>query len=61
MKRFLLFTFDDYYPSGGWDDFTSAHDTEVEALVAAANAKRDNWQIVDTTIMMVVKYQGIER
>lgn len=60
MKRFLLFTFDDHYPIGGWSDFRSAHDTEIEALVAAADAKSDNWQIVDTTIMMVVKYNRLE-
>lgn len=30
MKRFLVFTYEDYYPSGGWSDFEAAFDTIEE-------------------------------
>ncbi len=33
MKRFLLFTGFNYYPSGGWDDFANSFDTAEEAKV----------------------------
>lgn len=32
MKRFFLFAFDTYYPSGGMNDFISDHDTAEEAI-----------------------------
>jgi hypothetical protein len=30
-KRYLLFSFDGYYPSGGWDDFVKDFDSLDEA------------------------------
>ncbi len=50
VKRFVLFAGSDYYPSGGWDDFRSSHDTIEEAIAAAALPHRwgtDWWQVVD--------------
>jgi hypothetical protein len=43
MKRFLLFTFDTYYPSGGWSDFKGSFDTEAEALHAYNNPSEDKY------------------
>lgn len=34
-KRFLLFGFDTYYPSGGMGDLIDSFDTEEEALAEA--------------------------
>jgi hypothetical protein len=48
MKRFFLFAFDTYYPRGGWDDFRDSYETKEEAVIAAANAKCDWWQVVDS-------------
>lgn len=31
MKRYLLFQCNDYYPSGGWDDFVGDYDTIEDA------------------------------
>lgn len=31
MKRYLLFAYDDYYPSGGWNDFKGSFDSVEEA------------------------------
>ena len=49
MKRFLIFAYDSYYPTGGWGDFDSDHDTLEEAReVAKVLKKRCEWiQIVD--------------
>lgn len=47
-RRFLLFAGADYYPSGGWDDYVSAHATEDEAVRAAASLS-DWWHVVDLT------------
>jgi hypothetical protein len=46
-NRFVLFAGDDYYPSGGWDDFVASYETFGDALRQAANIERDWWQIVD--------------
>lgn len=56
MKRFLLFAGDQYYPSGGWQDFKKSFDTVLEAVKAAAGNTKDTdlrsgtwdwWQVVD--------------
>jgi hypothetical protein len=49
MKRFLVFAYDAYYPSGGWSDFQSAHDTldEAKAAKKALNEPRRKWYYVD--------------
>lgn len=56
MKRYLLFTFAQYEPSGGWNDFNSSYDSLERALVAAA--KRDHsmerFQILDTKTWLIV-------
>jgi len=56
MKRFLLFAGSDYYPSGGWGDFNSDHDTALEAVLAAAELEdgTDWWQVIDTQTKSVV-------
>lgn len=38
-KRFLLFTFDRYYPSGGEDDVAGSFDTLDAAIDAASKGK----------------------
>lgn len=32
MKRYLLFAFDDYYPSGGWNDFKGSFNDKKQAI-----------------------------
>ncbi len=31
LKRYLVFSFDQYYPGGGWNDFVGSYDTPTEA------------------------------
>lgn len=48
LKRFLLFEYDDFYPGGGWRDFTGDFDAEHEARARRSNGTKENWHIVDT-------------
>lgn len=41
MKRFLVFAGDDYYPTGGWDDFVGDCDTLAEATALVEKRHRD--------------------
>ena len=41
MKRFFAFCGDNYYPSGGMDDFIGDFDT-VEEAISAVTAKVEN-------------------
>lgn len=47
--KFLLFTYDKYYPKGGWHDFRSSHASVQDAVVVVANMKEDLdfWHVVD--------------
>lgn len=38
---FLVFSGENYYPSGGWNDLQSCHDTREEAVAAAIAILRD--------------------
>ena len=57
MKRFLLFCFDSYYPSGGMNDFVKDADTKEELILERANQKspKDNYHIVDTQTKTIVE------
>jgi hypothetical protein len=46
MKRFLLFQYDYFHPSGGMGDYAGQFDTLEEAK-AACNMGRDSWDILD--------------
>lgn len=48
MNRYLLFVWDQYYPSGGFNDYYSDFESEEEALACWAQMNsRDYGQIVD--------------
>lgn len=48
LKRFLLFTYDDFYPSGGWNDFKGSFDTLEEAKEARKASSSYYCNIIDT-------------
>lgn len=61
MKRFLLFQFDVFYPSGGWEDLQGAFETfdEAKANIVASNdspndSRNQYWHIVDLQAMQIV-------
>lgn len=50
MRRYALFTYDWYYPGGGWSDFVNTFDSIEEGVTAATNPReRDCIQIIDLT------------
>lgn len=48
MKRYLLFMYDQYYPSGGWGDFKGSFDTLEEALAYTPTTHLDCREVVDS-------------
>lgn len=55
MKRYLLFSGDDYYPCGGWDDFEGDFDTLEESLKLTKKHSDDWCHVVDTVTMKIIK------
>lgn len=56
VKRFAVFSGDQFYPNGGWDDYRSSHATLKEAR--GASAPGDWRQIVDLTTGQIVKQES---
>ncbi len=50
MKKYLAFCWDQYYPSGGWQDFVGMFDTKEEALKELIQRKPDHSQVVEVNI-----------
>ncbi len=56
MKRYLLFNFSPYSPSGGWNDFVASFDSreEAKAYIAADAEEKEHlehgWQLVDAEV-----------
>ena len=56
MRRYLLFSGDNYYPSGGWRDYKGAFTTINDAFEFLASVStKDWWQIVDTFDQTIVR------
>ena len=58
-NRYLLFSSDLYYPSGGWADFITSFETIEEADIFISKAKfnlsNSWWELVDTEVLNVIK------
>ena len=63
MKRYLLFTFQNYYPCGGFEDYINSFDTIEEAYNYWINIpsidRETNLQIVDYTTLKIVKEESL--
>lgn len=63
MKKYLLFTFSNYYPCGGFEDYIESFDTIEDAYNTWLNIPsidRDaNCQIVDYTTLKIVKEESL--
>jgi len=44
VKRYLLFSGTDYYPSGGWNDFDDSFDSAEAAKVQLDATTKDNYK-----------------
>lgn len=62
MKRFLLFVFDHYYPSGGFNDLDSSHDTVQEAVEMGNEKVPDgamaSFHVFDLEVRKIVNIDG---
>ena len=47
IKRFMVFAYDQYYPSGGWSDFRESFETLAEAKAFSAELRYDFTEIID--------------
>jgi len=58
MLRYALFAGDDYYPNGGWQDFSGSYASLEEALAAGRAHLDENYgswyQVVDLSVGSVV-------
>jgi hypothetical protein len=54
MKRFMLFAGPDYYPGGGWSDFSDSFDTLDSAISQAKKQDDDWWHVVDAKTGVMV-------
>lgn len=64
MKRFIIFGFYDYYPSGGMSDAFAAADTLDDAVAYITEHKqspfpKDMYEILDTFTVTVYNEDGI--
>lgn len=55
MKRYAVFSGENYYPCGGWSDFQGTFDTIEEARSHIATQKDQWWQIVDLQTGLLVQ------
>ena len=55
--RYAVFSYPDYYPDGGWNDFIAAFATleEAETQAAAEQAKHLDTDIVDLEELKAIK------
>lgn len=54
MERYLLFAWDQYYPSGGFHDLVGDYESEELARAQWDNLTADYGQIVDITTGRIV-------
>ena len=54
---FLVFTGEEYYPGGGWNDYIGAQPSleTARTLVEAATGNDDWYQIVDSSTLQIVE------
>lgn len=51
MNKYLLFTYDKYYPCGGMDDFRNSYDTIEECI---DNLDKDLYHIIERDTFKLV-------
>jgi len=53
MKRFMIFAGENYYPSGGMNDFVGEFDTISQCIIRLSKRRADWWNILDTQTKQV--------
>lgn len=54
MKKFVLFQYEGYYPTGGLGDVTGSFDTLEEAKEAVTKKRKDTNEVVDRDTWEIV-------
>jgi hypothetical protein len=57
VKRYLLFTYEDYYPGGGWSDFRGSFDTPEDAMEAAVTTDDTYAELIDRETLQEVEFK----
>jgi hypothetical protein len=55
MKKYIIFGYDDYYPSGGLNDILKSVDSIEEAKKFIDNSFYNNFEIVDRDTWNIIK------
>lgn len=61
MERYLVFSGENYYPLGGWEDFRNSYDSEAEARNALDLLVKGEYvwgHVVDTQKGFIVFHHG---
>ena len=61
MKRYMVFSGEDYYPNGGMEDFDKDFDIIEEAIEFAKKQKGDWIQIYDIVSKQIIVDEGYFR
>jgi hypothetical protein len=56
LKPYLLFAGDNYYPSGGWDDFAGEFDSADDAIAAFSQKTHDWGHVVSRATNQIVRW-----
>lgn len=54
MKRFLVFQYSNFYPSGGWHDFYGGYDSDDEKAAIAEELDGLPWHVVDSQTHKII-------
>jgi hypothetical protein len=60
MKRYILFSFDQFYPIGGLRDIKDSFDTLEEVKLAKAKCREDFQEIVDRDTWEYINFDAVE-
>ena len=61
MKRYLVFSYAQFYPSGGWDDLDGRFDTVDEAVVFARKQSAELWSSAGSYTVQVIDVETGEK
>ena len=54
MKRYILFGYDNYYPTGGFNDVIGSYDTKEEYRDKMEESKYENYQVFDCDLKHLI-------
>ena len=62
MKRYMIFSGENYYPAGGMEDFVTSSDDIDEAIATAKEEVLEHcWVSVFDSVEMMELFEGVKR